>query len=149
MFAGSVAGQAPRAAPALAPAPEMAPAPALAPQSVLAPSLYMAPALAPGPSSAFGCSTALSVLQAAGRYDTFLSLLDSTDLVSRLDDPTRFITILAPTDAGVDAWLETRGTTLAALEASGPVLEGIMEYHILPSPVLVSHAYTSTWLILL
>ena len=79
------------------------------------------------------------MLQAAGRYDTFLSLLDSTDLVSRLDDPTHFITILAPTDAGVNAWLENRGTTLAALEGSGSVLEGIMEYHILPSPVLVSH----------
>ena len=79
------------------------------------------------------------MLQAAGRYDTFLSLLDSTDLVSRLDDPTHFITILAPTDAGVNAWLENRGTALAALEGSGSVLEGIMEYHILPSPVLVSH----------
>ena len=78
------------------------------------------------------------MLQAAGRYDTFLSLLDSTDLVNRLDDPTHFITILAPTDAGVNAWLQTRGTTLAALEGSGSVLEGIMEYHILPSPVLVS-----------
>ena len=79
------------------------------------------------------------MLQAAGRYDTFLSLLDSTDLVSRLDDPTRSVTVLAPTDAGVDAWLANRGTTLAALEGSGSILEGIMEYHVLPSPVLVSH----------
>ena len=107
-----------------------------------------APAPAPGPSGAYGCYTALNVLEANGRYNTFLSLLDSTNLGSYFDDPTRFVTIFAPTDAGIQQELRSLGTSVANLANSTSAVQDILEYHILPSPVLVPTSgpyYTYLW----
>lgn len=95
-----------------------------------------APAPAPGPSS-YGCYTALNVLEASSQYTTLLSLLDSTDLTSYLDNPNHFITIFAPTNAGIQSTLNGIGTTLAKF-ANSTAVTSVLEYHLLPSPVLVA-----------
>ncbi len=98
-----------------------------------------APAPAPGP-SAYGCYTALNVLEASSQYTTLLSLLDSTDLTSYFDNPNHFITIFAPTNAGIQSTLNGFGTTLAKF-ANSTAVTNVLEYHLLPSPVLVSCSY--------
>ncbi|KAA6417358.1 MAG: hypothetical protein FRX49_12687 [Trebouxia sp. A1-2] len=103
-----------------------APAPAHAP----------APAPAPGP-SAYGCYTALNVLEASSQYTTLLSLLDSTDLTSYFDNLNHFITVFAPTNAGIQSTLNGFGTTLAKF-ANSTAVTAVLEYHLLPSPVLVT-----------
>ncbi|DBA82352.1 TPA: hypothetical protein ACH3X2_000609 [Trebouxia sp. C0005] len=103
-----------------------APAPAHAP----------APAPAPGP-SAYGCYTALNVLEASSQYTTLLSLLDSTDLTSYFDNLNHFITVFAPTNAGIQSTLNGFGTTLAKF-AKSTAVTAVLEYHLLPSPVLVT-----------
>lgn len=104
-----------------------------------APAPAAAPAPAPGPSSV-SCYTALNVLEASSQYSTLLSLLDSTDLTSYFDSPTHFITVFAPTNAGIASTLNELGTTMAKL-ANSSVLTDVLEYHLLPSPVLVSNQH--------
>lgn len=95
-----------------------------------------APAPAPGPGANLGCYTALNILEASGQHNTLLTLLDSTNLTSLLDNPERFVTVLAPTDTGIASTLRGLGGTLQGLENSTAV-QPIMQYHILPSPVMV------------
>ena len=99
-----------------------------------------APAPAPGPGSGDGCYTALNVLEASGQYNTLLTLLDSTNLTVLLDNPAHFVTVLAPTDAGIASTLKSLNGTLAGLESSTAV-QPILQYHILPSPVMVSCSF--------
>lgn len=101
-----------------------------------APAPATAPAPAPGPSSS-SCYTALNVLEASSQYSTLLSLLDSTDLTSYFDSPTHFITVFAPTNAGIASTLSELRTTLATF-ANSSVLTDVLEYHLLPSPVMVT-----------
>ncbi|KAL0029087.1 hypothetical protein WJX77_005876 [Trebouxia sp. C0004] len=101
-----------------------------------APTPAHAPAPAPGP-SAYGCYTALNVLEASSQYTTLLSLLDSTDLTSYFDNPNHFITIFAPTNSGIQSTLSELGTTLAKF-ANSTAVTSVLEYHLLPSPVLVT-----------
>lgn len=98
-----------------------------------------APAPAPGPSSAYGCYTPLNILEASGQHSTLLALLDSTNLTAILDSPDRTVTLLAPTDAGIAKTLQGLGGTLNGLERSSAVYP-ILQYHILPSPVMVRPA---------
>lgn len=104
-----------------------------------APAPATAPAPAPGPSSS-SCYTALNVLEASSQYSTLLSLLDSTDLTSYFDSPTHFITVFAPTNAGIASTLSELRTTLATF-ANSSVLTDVLEYHLLPSPVMVSNTH--------
>ena len=96
----------------------------------------IAPAPAPGPGAGLGCYTALNILEASGQHNTLLTLLDSTNLTSLLDNPERFVTVLAPTDTGIASTLRGLGGTLQGLENSTAV-QPILQYHILPSPVMV------------
>lgn len=102
----------------------------------LAPSKAPAVAPAPGPSGTY-CYTALDVLQASGQYSTLLNLLDNTDLGNLLDDPRRFITVFAPTNAGIEDTLDALGTNLTQFARSSAVTN-VLDYHLLPSPVLVT-----------
>ena len=80
----------------------------------------------------------MNILEASGQYTTLLSLLDSTDLGSYFDNPNRFITVFAPTNAGIESTLTGLGTTVAKFANSSAVTD-VLEYHLLPSPVLVSY----------
>lgn len=95
----------------------------------------LAPAPAPGPDSSIGCYTALNILEASGQHNTLLTLLDSTNLTAVLDNPSRFVTLLAPTDAGIAQTLRDLNGTLQGLENSTAV-QPVLQYHILPSPVM-------------
>lgn len=79
----------------------------------------------------------MNILEASGQYSTLLSLLDGTDLGGYFDNPNRFITIFAPTNDGIETTINELGTTLAKFANSSAVTD-VLEYHLLPSPVLVS-----------
>ena len=59
----------------------------------------------------------------------------------------RFITVLAPTNAGIEDTLDALGTNLTQFARSSAVTN-VLDYHLLPSPVLVSSFFFLNFIVL-
>ncbi|BDA50254.1 hypothetical protein COCOBI_15-3830 [Coccomyxa sp. Obi] len=131
MAAASVPSTAPMAATAPA-AAESAAAPAAAPEAMATP--MPVPQATPAPQ---GC--ALSFVQGNSSYSKFQEILNaapsSSNYSNILSDSMAGITLFLPTNDGINATLTKFGLDLKGLLENEDLVNEVIAYHILPSPI--------------
>jgi uncharacterized surface protein with fasciclin (FAS1) repeats len=79
-------------------------------------------------------NTILDALTNAGRFDSLLSAIEAADVEDMLTTEEEY-TVFAPNDeafAKLDAMLQDKGTSLAAVLAEQDTLARILSYHVVP-----------------
>jgi len=100
------------------------------------------PTPAPAPSPIGPVSCALEYLVNAGNYNTLIELVEaaseSAAIAQILDSPASLVTLLAPTDSGVQKTLAAAGLTAEGVLAQPELITQILTYHVLPSQLRAS-----------
>lgn len=100
------------------------------------------PVPAPAPSPAGPVACALEYLVNAGNYNTLVELVEaaseSAAIAQLLDSPASLITLVAPTDAGIQKALAAAGLTAEGVLAQPALITQILQYHVFNSQLQAS-----------